>query len=93
MSDKRAGRPPEGTPEFKEWLKKQTAKDAKDIMGDPLARPDFEERGPIFGDADDLGKTDAELFPDDIEECMPNERKPRLVHSSDEKAGKDKSDR
>lgn len=93
MRNKEAGRPPEGTPEFKEWLKKQTAKDAQEIMGDPLARPKFEERGPIFGDADDLGKTDAELFPDDIEEYTPDERKPRLVHNKDEKAGKSKNEK
>ena len=65
-------RPPEDSPEFIKWLEKRIKKHADDIMSGPPA--DFEP-GPIFGDINDLYKTDAELFPDEIEEYTPEERR------------------
>ena len=75
MTDKKNDRPPVGTPEFKAWLKKQTAKDIKDIFGDNYQPADFEDGGAYFGDIENLDKTDAELFPDEIEEYTPEERR------------------
>lgn len=90
MTDKKTDRPLEGTPEFKIWLKKQTAKDIKDIFGDNYQPADFEEGGAYFGDIENLDKTDAELFPDEIEECTPEERRKGFkVHKQDKsKEGK-----
>jgi hypothetical protein len=82
MTDKKAERPPEGTPEFKEWLKEQAKKDMDDIFGDTYEPAEFDERGPIFGDIKNLDKTDAELFPDELDEYTPEERR-RLIKSID----------
>ncbi len=73
MSNK--DRPPEGTPEFEEWLKKEHAKTSEKIFGKSYQPADFEEGGVIFGDIKNLDKTDAELFPDEIEEYTPEERR------------------
>ncbi len=81
MNDKNANRPPEGTPEFEEWLQKQVSKHTRTIMGDTAASADFDESEGIAGSMDMLDKTDAELFPDDLQDYMPHERKPRLIHS------------
>jgi len=75
MTHKKSDRPPEGTPEFEAWLREQVAKDFKDIFGDNYQSADFEECGAIFGDIKNLDKTDAELFPDEIEEYTPEERR------------------
>jgi len=51
-------------------------------MSDQLANAapaDFEEAGLLSGGEDSLNSTDAEAFPEEIEEYMPGERKPRLV--------------
>lgn len=83
MTDKNSNRPPEGTPEFKKWLKEQAAKDIEDIFGEGYQPADFEEGGPIFGDKKNLDKSDAELFPEEIEEYTPEERRKKLkVHTS-----------
>lgn len=84
MSDKKKDdRPPVDSPEFKEWLRKRAAKHTKDILSGGPA--DFEERGPIFGSAENLDKSDAELFPDEIEEYTPEERRQGFkVHAKDE---------
>jgi len=75
MTTKKSDRPPEGTPEFEAWLREQVAKDFKDIFGDNYQPADFEEGGAIFGDIKSLDKTDAELFPDEIKEYTPEERR------------------
>ncbi|MGI9281658.1 MAG: hypothetical protein ACR2PX_18790 [Endozoicomonas sp.] len=82
MTDKKSTRPPEGTPEFKEWLVEQSSKHIKDIFGDNHKPADFEESGAIFGNIENLDKTDAELFPDELEEHTPEERRRKFkVHS------------
>jgi len=84
MTDIKTIRPPEGTPEFKQWLKEQAAKDIKDIFGEDHKPADFEEGGTIFGDIDNLEKSDAECFPDELEEQSPEERRKNLkVYGND----------
>lgn len=75
MTDKKVERPPEGTPEFKEWLKEQAKKDMDDIFGDNYEPAEFDERGPIFGDIKNIDKADSELFPDELDEYTPEERR------------------
>jgi len=75
MKDKKTDPPPVGTPEFRKWLREQSAKDINDIFGDNYKPADFEENGVIFGDIADIDKTDAELFPDELEEYTPEERR------------------
>jgi hypothetical protein len=83
-----SNRPPEGTPEFKEWLKEQAKKDVDAIFGDNNKPTEFDERGAIFGDIENLDKTDAELFPDELEEFTPEERRKKVkLYSGDEKTG------
>ncbi len=56
------------------------------IFGDNYKPADFEESGTIFGDIDNLDKSDAELFPDEIEEYTPEERRKNFkVHTQKEK--------
>jgi hypothetical protein len=45
--------------------------------------PDFNEQDVLAGDEELLEKTDAELFPDELEEYIPKERKPRLVANNE----------
>ena len=91
MTDKKTERPPEGTPEFKEWLKEQAKKDVDAIFGKNYKPAEFDERGAIFGKAENLDKTDAELFPDELEEYTLEERRDKFnVHSKDKKKGDDK---
>ncbi len=75
MTNKKSDPSPEGTPEFETWPREQVAKDFKDIFGDNYQPADFEEGGAIFGDIKNLDKTDAALFPDEIEEYTPKERR------------------
>jgi len=75
MTDKKTDQPPVGTPEFRKWLREQSAKDVNDIFSDNYKPADFEENGVIFGDITDIDKTDAELFPDELEEYTPEERR------------------
>ncbi len=84
MTEKKPDRPPEGTPEFKEWLKKQTAKDIEDIFGCDNQSTDFDEVGVLSGSDDLLDKTNAELFPDEIKEHTPEDRRKAFkVHKQD----------
>jgi len=81
-------RPPEGTPEFEEWLRKEHAKTSKKIFGADYKPADFENGGAIFGDIENLDKTDAELFSDELEEYTPEERRKKFkVHSDNKKKG------
>ncbi|WP_220446061.1 hypothetical protein ACONUD_00390 [Microbulbifer harenosus] len=82
MSDHK--RPPIDSPEFKEWLKKKSKGHVDDILGDDHRPADFETGGAIFGDAGSLDKSDAELFPDEIEEYTPEERREHFkVHKGE----------
>lgn len=88
MTDKDSTRPPEGTPEFKEWLKARSRKHMDAIFGDDYKPAEFENGGAIFGDIENLDKTDAELFPDELEEYTPEERRKKFkVHSDNKKKG------
>lgn len=64
-------RPPDGSPELEQWLKERAQKRMDRIFGDDYQPASFDERGPIFGKAENLDKTDAELFPDELEEYTP----------------------
>ena len=88
MSKKEIERPPEGTPEFKEWLKKEHAKTTKKVFGDKMEPAEFDESAGIAGGTDILDKSDAELFPDDPEDYTPEERKPKLVVSNSQETKK-----
>lgn len=85
-------RPEPGTPEFYQWLRDR-AKAMAEEFG-KLPPPDFDEVGILSGRIEDIFKTDAELFPDELEEYMPHERV-RLVASKSEhdtsKAATDKT--
>ena len=63
MTDKKQERPAKGTPEFKEWLKERAKKHMDEMFGENYKPAEFDERGAIFGKAENLDKTDAELFP------------------------------
>ncbi len=82
--------PPIGTPEHREWVIKKTAKAVNDIFGDDYKPADFEEGGVIFGDIEDLDKTDAELYPDELDMYTPEER--RKLFKLHKKDGGDKKD-
>ena len=71
-------RPPIDSPEFKEWLKQKSQSHMDDILGNEHESSDFETGGATFGDGDCLDKSDAELFPDELDECTPEERRKGL---------------
>jgi len=66
-----------GTEEHREWIRKRAEKRWKEIAESGPA--EFDENGLISGSEKALTSTDAELFPDEIEEYKPEERKPRLI--------------
>jgi len=61
-------------PEDMEELRQSIKKSIKGLFN-PEALPDFEEKGVLGGSEELLYKTDAELFPDEIEEYTPEERR------------------
>jgi len=76
MSDKKSKRPPDDSPEIVDWLAQECEQDFKDVWDNHQpAEFEEEEGGAIFGDINDLGKSDAELFPDELEEYTREERK------------------
>ena len=86
MRKKNSTRPPEGTPEFKEWLKNQIKKDAEELFGENKKNSDFDEAGVLSGNEGLLAKSDSELFPDELEEYTPEERRNKFkVHKKEEK--------
>ncbi len=93
MTDKKTDRPPEGTPEFDEWLMKRAAKRFNSIFDEnhkPLDMGEGEVEGATFGNIDNLDQTDAELFPDELEEYTPEERRKLFkLHKQDENKKKD----
>ena len=85
MTDKK---PELGSPEHIELVRKKAAKISQELFNSPQSS-DFDEAGVLSGSADSLDKTDAELFPDEIEEYTPEERRKGFkVHSPN--AGKNK---
>ncbi|MCW8875493.1 MAG: hypothetical protein OQJ89_01320 [Kangiellaceae bacterium] len=90
MSDKNSDRPPIDSPEFEEWLRKQCAKYKDESIGDELKVSDFDERDLVSGDINDLHKSDAELFPNEIEEFTPEERRKAFKVYSKNKSNKEK---
>ncbi|OZG72195.1 hypothetical protein BTA51_17770 [Hahella sp. CCB-MM4] len=78
MSDKR---PKPGTEEFYKWLNERAKARGQEML--ERGPVDFDERGVIFGSEESLNSTDAEAFPDEIEEYRPEDRKPRLAHERD----------
>lgn len=84
MTDKKNCPPPEGTPEYKEWLKRQIAEDVDELFGDECQPADYDETGVLSGSEDLLDKSDADLFPDEDEEYTPEDRRKRFkVHKQD----------
>ena len=73
MTDKKK-QPEVKSPEDLEQIRKYAKEAAKDLFN-PEAAPDFDEAGVLSGSEDLLDKTDAELFPDEIEEYTPEERR------------------
>ena len=66
-----------GSDEHWELVRKKAKAMAEQLAN---ANPaEFEETGLISGGEHSLTSTDAESFPDELEEHKPEERKPRLV--------------
>lgn len=77
-------RPPPGTPEFDAWLKKRATKRHKTMFEEGFQPVDFENGGVLVGDISDLNKTDAELFPDELDEHSPEDRRRSFkIHKND----------
>lgn len=70
-------RPERGTEEYWEWLSRKAKKRGEEIA--KAGGADFDECGVISGSVKALNSTDAELFPDELEEYTREERKPKLV--------------
>ncbi len=68
-------RPSPGTPEFEEWLKERASQRKKIMFGEGIRPNNFENGGLLNGDIDDLERTDAELFPEELEEYTSEERR------------------
>lgn len=69
-------RPKVGTEEHRQWLRDKLKKEWEKIA--EAGGADFEEVGVLSGSVDTLFATDAELFPDEVEEHTPDERR-RLI--------------
>jgi len=61
-----------------EELREHARKVSKGLF-DSSYKSDFDERELASGDVELLEKSDAELFPDEIEEYTDEEKKPRVV--------------
>ena len=89
MKDEESNKPAIDSPEFEEWLRKRCEKYKDDPIGNDDS--DFDERDLASGNIKDLHKSDSELFPDELEEHAPEERRKNFkVHSNDEIINKDK---
>lgn len=67
--------PKDGTPEFEQWLETQAQELSSEIFGKDHKPAKFENGGALVGNTENLEKTDAELFPDELEEYTPEERR------------------
>ncbi len=74
-------RPTPGTPEFDKWILERAQARSDKLFKAPA---DFEERGVISGNTDAINASDAESFPDELEEYSREERKPQIVNKKDE---------
>lgn len=70
-------KPTPGTKEYDEWMQKRAEERSKKLFSDHPA--EFDERGIISGGDRSIHSTDAEAFPDELEEYTPNEKKPVLA--------------
>ena len=69
--------PTPDTEEHAEWMRKRAEERSKKLFSGGPA--EFDERGIISGGNQSIHSTDAEAFPDELEEYTPAERKPKLV--------------
>lgn len=67
----------------REELRLLAKEDVNAIFGKNHKPADFNESGAIFGNIEDLEKTDAERFPNELEEHSPLERRKRIKLLSD----------
>ena len=78
MTDKK---PELGSSEHIEQVRKKAAKISQELFNSPKTS-DVDEVGGLSGSEDLLEKTDSELFPNEIEEYSPEERRKGFkVHS------------
>ena len=56
----------------------------KDLFNPKIS--DFDERGLASGSEDSLTKTDADLFPSDIEDYSPEERRQKMIKDNIKKS-------
>lgn len=85
MSSK-SDRPEPGTPEFEEWLKERMKGRLNDYLEKSrkyIEETGFEEAGLLSGGLESMNQTDAEAFPDELEEYQPHERA-KIISSQDE---------
>ena len=78
--------PNETEQELRERLKKFSKK-ASDGLFDPESS-DFDETELASGSPDLLDKTDAELFPEEIEEHTPEERRQKIISDNQSRHSK-----
>lgn len=71
-----AKRPKPGTKEFDDWVKERTKSAVDELFKKGAA--DFDERGTIFGNDESIKSSDADAFPDEMEERQ-SKTKPRPV--------------
>lgn len=79
-------RPTPGTPEFDEWLEERARgrlKKLKEQADKFIEETGFEEAGVLSGGLESMSQSDAEAFPDELEEYQPHERA-KLISSQDE---------
>lgn len=70
-------KPAPGSDEYWEWVRRRAEARGKQLSEADAA--DFEESGLLAGGEDALRSTDAQSYPDELEEYKPEERKPKLV--------------
>jgi len=74
----------DGSSKESEELRKYGNKATKNLFNSEN-NSDFDENELASGSVDLLEKTDAELFPDEIDEYTDEERKPRVIVNNDPK--------
>jgi len=73
--------PNETIEEIRERIRKGLRKNTQDAF-DYDSADDFDERGLVSGSFESCLKTDAELFPDEIEEYTPEERREKIIRDN-----------
>lgn len=69
-------RPKLSTKEHADWMRRRAEERSKKLFREPT---EFNEREIISGSDQSIHSTDAEVFPDELKEYSPQERKPKLV--------------